>query len=117
MTDKRTTMTIMPKIKSQQEVFDRSISPVLDKLVRICDKNGISMQFVAQINSSDDLSKIVTEAIYTDESNQLFEVITKLSQGDLDILELPEGDYYLRSPQSPLLSTKVLAVPFNGEIH
>lgn len=127
MTEKRTTMIVMPNkiAKSQQEIFDRAISPVLDKLVQICDKNGIAMQFTAQLESTNDDLNLVTEALYTNKSNQLFQVIDMLSHGKLNVIVLPDGDYYLRTTDiddeaahdKSVISKLPFVLPWDQKIH
>ena len=114
-------MLLMNKItKTPQDKLDKLI-PVLDKLVRLCDKNDIAMQFTAQIETTDDINNIISEALYTDESHKLFKVINKMVNGKLSLVELPDGDYYLRSLESDGSLSEIqgfpLSVPFTGIIH
>jgi hypothetical protein len=103
----------MNMTKSKQDIFDDSISPLLAKLVQMCDKHDIPMQFAAQIESANTPKKIVSEALYSKSSNQLFEIVDKLCHGKLNIVSLPDGEYHLTEKES---MSHLLVLPFNGII-
>lgn len=118
------------KQKSEKEIFDKSIAPTLDKLIKLCEKHQLPMHFAVQVRNESDTKKIVTEFLYKEKADNVFNLVSKMTQGKFAMIELGNGDFYLQLKQDSAtineysgkddldsLLNSPRFVPHNGRIH
>lgn len=114
----------------KDKIFEKHIAKTVKKLMDLCEKHDLPIHLVIELSDIDgDKKHLFTDSLYSDNTNNVFKIVSLLTRGYFSIIKLDNDDIYLRTivktlPFEPYIDEqgtdeKVFPylVPYNGVVH